>query len=302
MKIQEVMRLTGLTRKAIYFYEKEGLIRPRIDETNQYRDYSDADVDRLRLIAALRSLDFSVQEIKRLLDGQETPIELVRRRLAGIRQQKEQLDRAERVLAALCEEPLESGELLRRLRAEGASYDQSRRLDADYLAGRLLELFPGAFGRLLSLHFGAFLDEPLDSPAKEQAWRELVDYLDAAGEFELPPVLKELDALTESDFEHIRMASLEHLRPYLNPDDETYGRLLAQARAALNSVPFQAYNRSQAEFMAPLKRELAAKGFYEGVVSRLEVLSSSYRAYRDTLRRLQDDLGIDYGEQGLIVF
>ena len=37
MRIKDVMRLTGLTRKAIYYYEEAGLIAPAVDPDNQYR-------------------------------------------------------------------------------------------------------------------------------------------------------------------------------------------------------------------------------------------------------------------------
>ena len=56
MKIKEVCERTGLTRRAVRFYEEKGLVSPDIDAGNEYRDYSEADVRRLRLVARLREL------------------------------------------------------------------------------------------------------------------------------------------------------------------------------------------------------------------------------------------------------
>lgn len=68
MKIKEVCERTGLTRRAVRFYEEKGLVSPDIDAGNEYRDYSEADVRRLRLVARLREYRFSVGRIRRLLD------------------------------------------------------------------------------------------------------------------------------------------------------------------------------------------------------------------------------------------
>lgn len=47
MKIKEVCERTGLTRRAVRFYEEKGLISPEIREENEYRDYTETDVCRL---------------------------------------------------------------------------------------------------------------------------------------------------------------------------------------------------------------------------------------------------------------
>ena len=54
MKIKEVCERTGLTRRAVRFYEEKGLISPEIREENEYRDYTETDVRRLQLVARLR--------------------------------------------------------------------------------------------------------------------------------------------------------------------------------------------------------------------------------------------------------
>ncbi|MCR5229198.1 MAG: MerR family transcriptional regulator, partial [Solobacterium sp.] len=50
MKINQVEELTGITRKNIRFYEEEGLISPKRNPANGYREYSLQDVDHLNRI------------------------------------------------------------------------------------------------------------------------------------------------------------------------------------------------------------------------------------------------------------
>ena len=50
MKINEVEALVGITRKNIRFYEAEGLLSPRRNSQNGYRDYGETEVEVLRRI------------------------------------------------------------------------------------------------------------------------------------------------------------------------------------------------------------------------------------------------------------
>ena len=68
MTIKDVEKLTGLTAKSIRYYESKHLITVARNKANSYRDYTEADVDRLRRIKLFRYLDFSVEEIEGLLD------------------------------------------------------------------------------------------------------------------------------------------------------------------------------------------------------------------------------------------
>ena len=56
MKINEVEALVGITKKNIRFYEAEGLLTPRRNSENGYRDYGDEDVAVLRRIKLMRKL------------------------------------------------------------------------------------------------------------------------------------------------------------------------------------------------------------------------------------------------------
>ena len=64
MKINDVEKRTGLTAKSIRFYEQKGLLTVDRNGENDYREYTDDNVQRLLEIKLLRSLEFSVQEIQ----------------------------------------------------------------------------------------------------------------------------------------------------------------------------------------------------------------------------------------------
>ena len=77
MRIKEVEKATGLTAKAIRMYESKGLLTVARESENDYRDYSEEDVQRLKTIAVLRRLDIPVKEIKQWCDGKDTLEELL---------------------------------------------------------------------------------------------------------------------------------------------------------------------------------------------------------------------------------
>lgn len=68
MKINEVEQALGITKANIRFYEKEGLLTPGRTEKG-YREYSEADLDRLKEIIIYRKLGIPVQQIADILDG-----------------------------------------------------------------------------------------------------------------------------------------------------------------------------------------------------------------------------------------
>lgn len=63
MTILKAAERTGLTKKAIRYYETEGLITPEL-ENNGYRDYSEEIIRKLILIRSLRNLSFTIKEIR----------------------------------------------------------------------------------------------------------------------------------------------------------------------------------------------------------------------------------------------
>lgn len=61
MRIGELAQQAGTTTKAVRFYESTGLLPAPPRLTNGYRSYAAADLERLRLLVGLRSLDLPLE-------------------------------------------------------------------------------------------------------------------------------------------------------------------------------------------------------------------------------------------------
>jgi MerR family copper efflux transcriptional regulator len=66
MRIRELADRIGTTAHAIRFYERKGLLPVPIRGENGYRDYSEEDVSRLRLLIGLRHLDLPLAQAAEL--------------------------------------------------------------------------------------------------------------------------------------------------------------------------------------------------------------------------------------------
>ena len=67
MKIGELAKRAEVPIDTVRYYEREGLIPPPVRRASGYRDYLDADVDRLRFMRRAKGLGFTLQEIRELL-------------------------------------------------------------------------------------------------------------------------------------------------------------------------------------------------------------------------------------------
>lgn len=90
MKIKYVEELVGIPKKNIRFYEEQGLLAP-VRAENGYREYGQADVDRLMQIKLLRKLGVPIEEIKRIFQGSIHQDDCLDRHLDELERQKENL-------------------------------------------------------------------------------------------------------------------------------------------------------------------------------------------------------------------
>ena len=103
MNIKEIEERSGLTRANIRYYEQEGLIAP-VRRENKYRDYSEEDLETLLRIALLRSLGFSLEEIRRLQSGEADFAAAMRERSAALETEGQRLLAARNVCDAISRE------------------------------------------------------------------------------------------------------------------------------------------------------------------------------------------------------
>ena len=163
VKINEVEALVGITRKNIRFYESEGLLAPRRNSENGYRDYGGAEVQTLLQIKLLRKLGVPLEEIRRMQSGIHTVGDGMRRHLVSLERDRDNLDQAIRLCAGLTDRQerlgdLDAGSLLAEMEAmeqSGATFQDKQKRDiriryvAPVFITVLMVLLMGAFAGLL---------------------------------------------------------------------------------------------------------------------------------------------------------
>ena len=175
MKINEVEALVGITKKNIRFYEAEGLLMPRRNSENGYRDYGEAEVETLRQIKLLRKLGVPLEEIRRMQGGTHTVGDGMRRHLVTLERERENLEQSMRLCQRLtaCQErlgELDAGAVLAEMESleqSGTTFQNKQRQDirVRYVAPVVITLLTVALmAALAALIIWASLLDPLDAP------------------------------------------------------------------------------------------------------------------------------------------
>ena len=69
MTVHEVSALTGVTIRTLQYYDRIGLLKPAAYSEAGYRLYDQASLDRLQQIMLFRELEFSLKDIRRILES-----------------------------------------------------------------------------------------------------------------------------------------------------------------------------------------------------------------------------------------
>lgn len=93
-KANEVSRILNISIDSLRYYEKLGVITPKIDEKNHYRYYDAWDINYLLEYLYYRKMDYSSQEILEFIHGDtlDAQIAKVREKLDYYREKKEYYD------------------------------------------------------------------------------------------------------------------------------------------------------------------------------------------------------------------
>lgn len=277
MLINEVCKRCGLTKKAIEYYEEQGLTYPKIME-NGYRVFSEEDVIQLNKIAVLRGLGISVADIKTVLAEKnhlsfQNICDKKEMELSDI-QAKQQL---------LCT-------LARNQNWEDARA-QLRQLDAKQsILSRLLDRFPGYFGKFISLHFAPYLNERIVTDEQQDAFETIIDFLDGVN-IVIPDDLKEYldDVAKTNDLVDVSKkaaasvaAAIQDPEQYLKDNMEVLERYeKIKASDAYKNTPGYRFQ----ELFAQLNRE---NGYNDIFIPAMRRLSSSYREYYEKLLKANE--------------
>lgn len=103
--ISQLSGLFGLSRSALLYYDRIGLLIPSDRSEAGYRLYTQKDHDRLNQICTFRNTGLALADIKKLLDSDNAPsVKILENRLWEIGQQIVDLKRQQQVLICLLKE------------------------------------------------------------------------------------------------------------------------------------------------------------------------------------------------------
>jgi DNA-binding transcriptional MerR regulator len=139
LRIQEVAAETGLTPRAIRYYEELGLLAPAARSEGDYRLYDAEDLERLRFIRDLRDdAGFSLAEIGQLLEDEQARA----RNRAQFRVTTDAAERRALVVDALARVDRQVASLRRKAERLGAMLAEAEDRRA-HLAGHLDDIDAG---------------------------------------------------------------------------------------------------------------------------------------------------------------
>lgn len=94
MRINELAKLTGISKRNIHFYIKEGLLTPVTNTENGYYEFSEDEQQKLCIIRDLRKLNFSLSVIQSMLEHPDTIGLYVNGQITDLRKQCRQIEAA----------------------------------------------------------------------------------------------------------------------------------------------------------------------------------------------------------------
>lgn len=266
MKRNEVEKITGLTRKAILYYEDKGLIRPSKGENN-YRSYSQEDVDRLLKISIYRKLGLSLLEIKNILSSNENHLGNILRD----RQYRLELEEGKKNLLE---------KLIKSQNFEEIAKDLETLENEETIYERLARIFPGYFGHILFISYKPFLGDKL-AEYQEPVFHELIKILDSLPEIDFTEEEKAYIEKLTSDFDLETLESLnqEKIQAVYNYEDWMEGNK-DKVRAYEEFKESQDYKSSQVKKISDkLRAYMVENNYYDLVIPLIRKISPAYDDY-----------------------
>ena len=283
MLINEVTQITGLTKKAIEYYIERKLIFPSISE-NGYRDFADSQVEQLNKIFVLRKLGISTEDIKQLLEDES------RKNFQDIIIKKELDIQREQGRKSILDK-LASGKGYSEISAELQMIENSKTITE-----KLLDAFPGYYGRFVCLHFARFLNELIKTNSQQLAYKKVISFLDNAPSLKLPEDLQEYLIDNTKDISTLQITEMiENTKKSIENPDEFLSNNKEMLEQYLAYKQSDAYKKSPARKIILLMKEFnRASGYNDIFIPALKELSPSYAEYYKQLEIANEKLLAQY--------
>ncbi|TVX91663.1 MerR family transcriptional regulator [Paenibacillus agilis] len=106
--MKEMIHLSGISRRTLYYYDQIGLLTPEVVDDNGYRIYSEQNLIRLQQILLLKSLGYTLSQVAELLSGQTLPqngkeawVHSLEQQIAWVDEEQEKLQRKRYLLKSM---------------------------------------------------------------------------------------------------------------------------------------------------------------------------------------------------------
>lgn len=292
MKINEVANITGLTKKAINYYQEKGIINPKQDE-NGYREFSESDIDILKQVSLFRSLGLSLNEIKKIIESKFPKEEL--RKCIIKKQMDDELSNKQTKLL----EKLLYNSNIDEINEEIEELNKKKSIKE-----RLLELFPGFYGRFFLIHFSRFLEEPINTLEQEEAYKTIINFLDNIDQPKLPyEILNEIDEALDfwtddriEDLENNKLQSIEDPEKFLIDYSEEIKKyqdfkdsdeyLSSPYKTLMDIMKSFCENSGYNDIFIPAMRKLSPSydKYYENLLKANEVFLDRFPDYKKNIQ------------------
>ncbi|MDW8802062.1 MerR family transcriptional regulator [Clostridium sp. A1-XYC3] len=303
MLISEVCSLTGLTKKAISYYEEQGLIKSK-KNSNGYREYSVDDIVLLNEISLYRKLDIAIKDIKTVLISKDK-----KNILNNIIQEKQKKEIQIKMEKIYLEKIINNNFDEKTIKELNEEIIEIEKNNGEFIKRELARVFPSGIGKYLAYHFAPYLNGPLDTAEKYKAWIEIVEFLDNVPELEIPRIVESgYENTTDEMAKRISDDTRNEINNMLNAKGE---ELKSYKKKILDNIDKQ-NDESLLKVMNPFykfKKELNeffnSSGYYDIFVPNMKILSKEYREYHKQLIKLNElmsnELGIKYDENMRII-
>ena len=284
MLINEVCRECSLTKKAIEYYIEQGIVAPAIQE-NGYRSFSDEDIAVLKKVSVLRTLGLSVADIHDVLSNKDaaTLNEVYHKKSVQMLIQQEKQGLIQELASKHDWEQIQGS--LHRLQKK------------QMVLERLIDAFPGYYGKFLCLHFAPYLNCLVVTDTQQEAFDAVIAFLDSA-DFDIPDDLKGyLDEITLNLGSGFMEAASSSINEAVNETEKYIAGHHEEIERYLTYKRSEEYETTPAgRLEKELRRFNSMSGYNDIFIPAMCQLSESYRKYHEALLAANEMLLQKYTE------
>lgn len=236
-------------------------------------------------------MGLSICEIKRVLKNQSEISGILHQRVLDAEREKLNRNLLKRILSG---EPIDSLE------------QEINQIDSRVIiTKRLIELFPGYYGKLLSLNFAGYLTGKIETEEQMAAFDRIIEFFDTVPDIKLPDDLQEfLDTYIEEYSSEDRTEQLKRImqekdRAIQNMDEfvENNKKMLDEYICFKQSEEYK--KLPAVRLMEYMRQVCTTNGYYDVFIPAMRKLSPLYERYYQQLLKANSAFVERYSEYSI---